>query len=101
MLASDVIVIPLAAVGLLNAMMLAWATAAIIPILLHFLNRRRQRPIQWAAMQILLQVIQKEAKRMRIEQLLLLALRTTLHRALRCGQRRGDASPSQAVDRGS
>lgn len=66
------------AAGLSSAVMLAWGLAAAIPILLHVLNRRRQRPISWAAMQLLLQVIEKQAKRVRLEQLLLLALRVML-----------------------
>lgn len=68
----------LGAAGLSTALMLAWGAAAAIPIILHFLNRRRQRPVPWAAMRLLLQVIEKEAKRMRIEQLLLLALRVLI-----------------------
>jgi hypothetical protein len=68
----------LGAAGLSTAIMLGWGAAAAIPILLHFLNRRRQRPIPWAAMRLLMQVIEKEAKRMRIEQLLLLALRVLI-----------------------
>jgi hypothetical protein len=66
------------AAGLASAVMLAWGLAAAIPILLHLLNRRRQRPIPWAAMQLLLQVIEKRAKRTRLEQFLLLALRVLI-----------------------
>ncbi len=68
----------LAAVGLSAAWMLAWGFAALIPIALHFLNRRRQQPIPWAAMQLLLQVIEQQARRARVEQLLLLALRVLI-----------------------
>jgi hypothetical protein len=64
--------------GLGSASMLWWLAAAAIPIVLHFLYRRRQRSIPWAAMQLLHQVLEKESKRIRIEQLLLLALRILL-----------------------
>ncbi len=70
--------LPLGAAGLSAALMLVWAAAAAIPVVLHFLNRRRQRPIPWAAMRLLMQVIEQEANRMRIEQLLLLALRVSI-----------------------
>ncbi len=68
----------LAAAGLASAWMLWWSAAAAIPILLHYLYRRRQRTIRWAAMQLLLQVVEREAKRVRLEQLLLLILRTLI-----------------------
>lgn len=67
-----------AAAGLASAWMLWWSLAAAIPVLLHYLYRRRQRSIPWAAMQLLLQVVQREAKRVRLEQLLLLILRTLI-----------------------
>jgi hypothetical protein len=61
--------------GLSSAWMLGWLAAAAIPLVLHLLNQRRQQPVQWAAMQLLLQVVEKESRRMRFEQLLLLILR--------------------------
>ncbi len=64
--------------GFASAWMLLWATAAAIPIVLHLLNRRRQQTISWAAMRLLLQVIEKQSKRVRFEQLLLLLLRTLI-----------------------
>jgi hypothetical protein len=68
----------LGAAGLASAWMLWWGLAAAIPILLHYLYRRRQTTIQWAAMQLLLQVVQRESQRVRLEQWLLLALRTLI-----------------------
>jgi len=66
-------------------MMLAWAwtpalamTGAILaagPILIHLLNRRRFRIIDWAAMRFLLESRRRNRRRLRIEELLLLALR--------------------------
>lgn len=67
--------LPLAAAGFGSLAMLGWLAAASIPIVLHLLNRRQQRSLPWAAMQMLQQVLEKESKRIRIEQLLLLALR--------------------------
>lgn len=49
-----------------------------IPILIHFLMRRRRRPIQWAAMRFLLEAYRKHRRRLRLEQLILLATRCLL-----------------------
>ncbi len=64
--------------GFASAWMLLWGAAAAIPIVLHLLNRRRQQTTSWAAMRLLLQVIEKQSKRVRIEQLILLLLRTLI-----------------------
>jgi hypothetical protein len=50
--------------------------AAAIPIVIHLLNRRRFREVTWAAMQFLLAAVRKNRRRIRIEQWLLLAIRT-------------------------
>ncbi|MFO7958489.1 MAG: BatA domain-containing protein [Candidatus Brocadiia bacterium] len=53
-----------------------WALpAAAIPILIHLLHRRRYRPVQWAAMQHLLEARRRNRRRIRLRHLLLLALR--------------------------
>ena len=64
--------------GFASTWMLLWGTAAAIPIVLHLLHRRRQQTVSWAAMRLLLQVIEKQSKRVRIEQLILLLLRTLI-----------------------
>ena len=64
--------------GFASAWMLLWGSAAAIPIVLHLLNRRRQQTVSWAAMRLLLQVIEKQSKRVRMEQLILLLLRTLI-----------------------
>jgi hypothetical protein len=56
--------------------MLAFAAAAAIPVVLHLWNRRRRQTVDWAAMQFLVAALKKRSRRMRIEQLSLLALRT-------------------------
>ncbi len=46
-----------------------------IPIIIHILNRRRFRIVDWAAMRFLLDALRKNRRRLRIEELILLALR--------------------------
>ena len=52
--------------------------AASVPILIHLLNRRKFREIRWAAMRFLLAAIRKNSRRVRIEQWILLAVRTLM-----------------------
>lgn len=61
-----------------NPLVLWGLGAASVPIIIHLLNKRRFRETQWAAMDFLLAAIKKNARRMRLEQLLLLAIRTLL-----------------------
>ena len=68
----------LAVAGLASGWMLWWGLAAAIPVLLHYLYRRRQKTIRWAAIGLLMQVVEREARRIRLEQLLLLLLRTLI-----------------------
>jgi hypothetical protein len=49
-----------------------------LPILIHILMRRRRKPVQWAAMRFLLEAYKQQRKRLRLEQLLLLASRCLL-----------------------
>src|SRR5689334_10744202 len=62
---------PLAALG-------AGAAAVSVPIIIHLLNRKRFRVVTWAAMRFLLAAQKQNVRRMRLEQLLLLAVRTTI-----------------------
>ena len=66
------------ALGFANLPILAGLAAASIPIIIHLLNRRKFRELRWAAMQFLLAAIRKNQRRVRIEQWLLLAVRTLL-----------------------
>lgn len=52
--------------------------AVSMPILIHLLNRRRFRIKDWAAMKFLLESVRKNRRRLRIEELILLALRCLL-----------------------
>src|SRR5947209_13458146 len=63
--------------GLLTTLAVA-AGAASIPIIIHLLNRNRFRVVSWAAMRFLLAAQRKNTRRMRLEQILLLAVRTVL-----------------------
>jgi hypothetical protein len=55
---------------------LAAAGAAAVPIIIHLLNRHRYRVVTWAAMRFLLAAQRKNTRRMRVEQIVLLAVRT-------------------------
>ncbi len=59
---------------------LAWAALALaaIPIIIHLLNRRKLRKMDWAAMEFLLAALKKTRHRLRLEQLILLLLRTLM-----------------------
>ncbi len=46
-----------------------------IPIIIHLLNRRRFKVVQWAAMDYLLKAMRRNRKRLKFEQWLLLATR--------------------------
>ncbi|MBS3821668.1 MAG: VWA domain-containing protein [Phycisphaerae bacterium] len=46
-----------------------------IPVLIHILNRRRSRIVDWAAMRFLIDALRKNRRRLRIEELILLVLR--------------------------
>ncbi len=64
--------------GFLNAAMLIGLVAASIPIIIHLLNRRRYRVVDWGAMRFLKLSVVTRHRRLRIEELLLLFLRTAL-----------------------
>lgn len=54
-----------------------WTGAALmaVPILIHLLNRRRFRLLDWAAMRFLWESLRRNRRRLRIEELVLLLLR--------------------------
>ena len=51
---------------------------ASIPIIIHLLNRRRFKTVDWAAMTFLLRAMRKNRRRVRFEQWLLLAVRCSV-----------------------
>src|SRR5688500_10197145 len=58
--------------------MLGWGLAAALPILIHLWSRRKFREESWAAMEFLLAAMRKNARRIQLEQWLLLAVRTAI-----------------------
>jgi von Willebrand factor type A domain/Aerotolerance regulator N-terminal len=61
-----------------NGAMLLWGGAAVLPIIIHLLSKRKYREVTWAAMEYLLAALRKNARRIRIEQLLLLLIRVAI-----------------------
>ncbi len=57
---------------------LAGLAAAMVPLLIHLLWRRRRQPIEWAAMELLAQAIRRRRRRLELERLLLLAVRMAI-----------------------
>lgn len=66
------------AFGFSNLAMLGWLAAAAAPILIHLWSRRKYRRMSWAAMEYLLSALKQSSRRLRMEQWLLLAVRTLL-----------------------
>ena len=62
----------------LNPIMLAGLAAIAVPIIIHLLNRRRFQKVVWAAMRFLQAAVEQNQRRMRMEDLILLALRCAL-----------------------
>lgn len=54
---------------------IAGLVAMAIPIVIHLLSRERYRVIPWAAMQFLIEAYRRNKRRLRIEQILLVAVR--------------------------
>lgn len=61
------------------APILVFGTAAFsIPLIIHLLNRRRFKTVQWAAMHLLSPIMRKNNRRLTLEQLLLLLVRIAI-----------------------
>src|SRR5436189_6355001 len=56
----------------------AGAIFAAGPVIIHLLNRRRFRVVEWAAMDFLREALQRNRKMLQLRDLILLALRTTV-----------------------
>lgn len=67
---------PILAFGFTTWGMLFWLLAGGVPLLIHLWSRRRYRQTYWAAMEYLLAAIRRSRRRLQIEQLLLLLVRT-------------------------
>lgn len=63
---------------LLNPWMLGWLAAAAAPLLIHLWNRRRHEETRFAAIEFLRRAVEASRRRLRLEQWLLLAVRTLI-----------------------
>jgi Mg-chelatase subunit ChlD len=68
----------LAAPFVTPAFFVAGILLASIPIIIHILNRRRYKTVNWAAMEFLLRAMRKNRRRLKFEQWILLATRCLL-----------------------
>ncbi|MHC4938254.1 MAG: BatA domain-containing protein [Planctomycetota bacterium] len=66
------------ALSFTNPFLLGGLALASLPIIIHLLNRRRFKQLDWAAMDFLLKAAVRNRKRVRLENLLLLLLRTAV-----------------------
>src|SRR3954463_3345337 len=64
--------------GFLNPLLLFGLAAVLVPIIIHLLNRRKFQKVVWAAMRFIRTSVEKNQRRMRIEDLILLVLRCLL-----------------------
>ena len=62
----------------LNPLLLAGIAAIAVPIIIHLLNRRKFHKVVWAAMRFLQTSVEQNQRRMRVEDMILLALRCLL-----------------------
>ncbi len=69
-------VVNMFAFGFGNLAMLGWLAAAAAPILIHLWMRHTHRDTPWAAMEFLREAIKRNARRLKLQQWLLLAVRT-------------------------
>jgi hypothetical protein len=66
----------LAAIELASPAMLGWSAAAALPLLLNLWSRQRHLETPWAAVDLLITAMHERSKRIRLRELLLLAMRT-------------------------
>ena len=66
---------PLLGFGFASPWLLWGLGLGAIPLVVHLLSRRRYREQDWAAMRFLMAAVRKHSRRIRLEQLLLLAVR--------------------------
>jgi hypothetical protein len=64
--------------GFLNPLLLFGLAAVSVPIIIHLLNRRKFQKVVWAAMRFIQTSVERNQRRMRVEDLILLALRCLL-----------------------
>lgn len=69
---------PTLAFGFASPWLLGGLALGAIPIIIHLLHKRQYREVPWAAMRFLLEATRRNSRRLRLEQLLLLAVRTLI-----------------------
>lgn len=62
----------------INPGMLGFLALGAIPIIIYLINRQRYQRVPWAAMEFLLRAMKKHRRRLRVENLLLLLIRTAV-----------------------
>ncbi|HEX6961850.1 MAG TPA: BatA domain-containing protein [Lacipirellula sp.] len=67
-----------AALEFASPWMLGWLAAAALPWLINLWSRRRHVETSWAAVELLLAAVRQRSRRVRLRELLLLALRTSI-----------------------
>lgn len=70
--------LPLAVLEFASLPMLGWLAAAALPWLIHRLYRRQHRKTPWAAVELLMSAMQQRARRVQLQQWLLIAVRTAI-----------------------
>lgn len=79
---------------------LAGAAAVAAPIAIHLLNKTRVRTVRWAAMRFVLESLQKNQRRIQVEDLILLLLRCLFIVLLALAFARFVLNPGGALDAG-
>src|SRR3954469_24436745 len=75
-----------------------WGLAALsVPILVHLFNRRRPRPLPFGAIDFVLRSQRQKARRLRLRQILLLALRCLLIAGIAVALSRPSLKPKDGV----
>ena len=69
---------PVAALEFASPWMLGWLAAAALPWLINLWTRRRHVETAWAAVELLMAAVRERSRRIRLRELLLLALRTAI-----------------------
>src|SRR5436190_22312964 len=59
----------------LHSLLLYGTALGAVPIIIHLLNKRRFRPVTWAAMEFLMNAIQKNARRLQLRDIILMLIR--------------------------
>jgi hypothetical protein len=72
------VIFTVAAIEFASPAMLGWLAAAALPWLINLWSRRRHVETPWAAVDLLLAAVRERSRRLRLRELLLLALRTAI-----------------------